>query len=119
MTNFELRSASSDAIGVATSPGMSVMAADAAAEAAVSSMTLSFLFSRDSIFALWKSTLEVVLASTKKENRANTRGAAMRRSCSFVICFIIHPPDCEGAAPLHLDDGAFYRSDIYNSKHLL
>ena len=52
----------------------------------------------DSIFALWKSTLEVVLASTKKENRASTRGVAMRRSCSFVICFIIHPPDCEGAA---------------------
>ena len=101
MTNFELRSASSDAIGVATSPGMSVMAADAAAEAAVSSMTLSFLFSRDSIFALWKSTLEVVLASTKKENRASTRGAVMRRSYSFVICFIIHPPDCESGVPLY------------------
>ena len=49
MRKYPLRSASFSAMGVAASPGKSVMAAEAAVEAAVSSSTVSCFLSSDSM----------------------------------------------------------------------
>ena len=86
---YVLRSASFSAIGVAVSPGRSVNAADAAVEAAVSSITVDFLSSNDAMVFAWKSLDVEILVSTSIEISARIKGSTIRSilllSCIFIL----------------------------------
>ena len=70
MTKYPLISASLSARGVATSPGISVIAAEEAVEAAVSSMTVFFFSSSAAIVLAYRAGSLAIFAIGKNERSA-------------------------------------------------
>ena len=83
MRKYPLRSASFSAMGVAASPGKSVMAAEAAVEAAVSSSTVSCFLSSDSM-ACEKVWGWLIFCATGK-NETSARASSSAAAASFLL----------------------------------
>ena len=82
---YELKSASFSAIGVPVSPGINVMTAEAAVDAAVSSITVVFFSSNDCIVFAWYSVDVVNLANTNIDSNVIISGIII-----FIICFLLN-----------------------------
>ena len=92
MRKWVLKSASLSAMGVAVSPGIKVIAAEAAAAAAVNSRTVVFFSSKVAMLLAWKSVEVAILDAPKKESSAMATATRMRMGLFLSISFIDYVP---------------------------